>query len=234
MSRRAPEIRGGPVNIAKPLTTDRVVRHYLHAKRIVIESGFASEITWQHSVRVEDVTEVSFLRETAWVVLSSGMRETVIRNVFPRLAIAFHHWQPHMVTADPDAHFKALRIYRHESKIKAVLTAASVAQHLGEEGIRHALTYEPDTLFDSLPYIGPVTRRHLAKNLGAALAKGDRHLARLAAATGRCDVDTLCQEISEWIGDTIPVVDIVLWRWATLHQKACTYLFCDGLPHPQP
>lgn len=234
MSRNVTEIQERLVNVSRPLTTDRVVRHYLHAKRIVIESGFASEITWQHSVRIEDATEVSFLREAAWVVLSSGMRETVIRNIFPRLADVFHAWRPGMVTADPNARTRALHIYHHKSKIEAIVTAAGVAQRLGPEGVRYALAHEPDTLFDALPYIGPVTRRHLAKNLGVALAKPDRHLARLAVAAGRCGVDDLCQEISDWVGDAIHVVDIVLWRWATLHQRMCTYSLCEGLPHPEP
>lgn len=146
-----------------PLTTDHVVRHYLHAKRIVIESGFASEVTWQRSVCIDDVTEATFLRETAWVVLSSGMRETVIRSVFPRLTAAFHDWRPHLVAADADARSRALRTFGHVSKIDAILTAAQVTRDLGSKGIRHALYHNPDALFDALPYIGPVTRRHLAK-----------------------------------------------------------------------
>ena len=221
------------MNASKTLTTDHVVRHYLHAKRIVIESGFAAEVTWQHSVCIADVTEASFLREAAWVVLSAGMRESVIRSIFPRLTILFHEWQPHMITNDPHIRTRALGIYNHKSKIEAILTAASIAQSLGADGLRNALLHEPEALFDALPYIGPVTRRHLAKNLGVALAKPDRHLARLADAAGRGTVDQLCHEISDWTGDSIPVVDIVLWRWATLHQQKCAYPPCDGLPHPQ-
>ena len=69
----------------------------------------------------------------------------------------------------------------------------------------------------ALPYIGPVTWRHLAKNLGARVAKADRHLVRPAAATDRPNVDTLCDEIPGWLGKPVAVVDVVLRR-----GRSCT------------
>jgi hypothetical protein len=86
---------------------------------------------------------------------------------------------------------------------------------LGASGLRRALL-EPEPFLRSLPYIGQVTWRHLAKNLGADVAKADRHLARLAQATGR-SVDALCGEIADWLGEPTAVVGVVLWRWSVLH-----------------
>jgi hypothetical protein len=65
-----------------------------------------------------------------------------------------------------------------------------------------------------MPYIGPVTWRHLAKNVGVAVAKPDRHLVRLSIALGRSSVDELCHEIAELVADPVSVVDVVLWRWS--------------------
>jgi len=42
---------------------------------------------------------------------------------------------------------------------------------------------EPHAFLMSLPYVGAVTWRHLAKNLGLPVAKADRHLVRLAGRT---------------------------------------------------
>jgi hypothetical protein len=231
-------IEGLAVQVTPPvaltsLTTDRIVRHYLHAKRIVIEYGFATEIHWQRSRRVQDITDVDFLRETAWVILSSGMRESVIRGLFPQLTDALHKWHPHMVLADTRARTRALQIFHHERKIEAIFVGARIAHRLSTESLRDALLHEPSALLSSLPYVGPVTIRHLAKNLGVTMAKPDRHLARLAAKAGRADAEELCKEISDWVGDSIPVVDIVLWRWATLHKTMCRDSRCDGLPHPR-
>jgi hypothetical protein len=80
----------------------------------------------------------------------------------------------------------------------------------------------------TLPYVGPVTWRHLAKNLGAPVAKTDRHLVRLAA--GRPSVDVMCDEIGRWLGEPVAVVDIVLWRWSVPHAQDCREPR-DGLPH---
>ena len=65
---------------------------YMTAKERVIQSGFAHEIDWQHNVALESITESSFLREAAWVILSAGMREQVIRDKFPAISTAFRHW----------------------------------------------------------------------------------------------------------------------------------------------
>lgn len=68
------------------------------------------------------------------------------------------------------------------------------------------------------PYIGPITYFHLAKNIGVHVAKPDRHLSRLVKELNISSVQTLCSYIGERTGDTIPVVDIVLWRYATITE----------------
>ena len=73
-------------------------------------------------------------------------------------------------------------------------------------------------MLKSLPYIGPVTCYHLAKNIGLQVAKPDRHLTRLANHTGYNDVQLFCEDISRQTGDSIPAVDIVLWRFASITE----------------
>lgn len=50
---------------------------YLTIKRFVIDAGYASEVDWQADVEFDQTSESDFLREAAWVVLSSGFRECV-------------------------------------------------------------------------------------------------------------------------------------------------------------
>ena len=64
--------------------------------------------------------------------------------------------------------------------------------------------------------MGPVTARHLAKNLGMVLVKPDRHLTRLAAKTGYKTAEGMCHTIAEVVGDSLSVIDIVIWRYATI------------------
>ena len=58
----------------------------------------------------------------------------------------------------------------------------------------------------------------MAKNIGIQVAKPDRHLVRMAKAAGYSDVQLFCRTISQLSGDSIPVVDIVLWRFATIEK----------------
>ena len=63
----------------------------------------------------------------------------------------------------------------------------------------------------SLPWIGDITKYHLAKNLGANVAKPDRWLVRLADAE-KTTVDQLCRRLAIATGDRVATVDVVLWR----------------------
>jgi len=76
-----------------------------------------------------------------------------------------------------------------------------------------AILEDPVLALRCLPYIGEITSYHLAKNLGADVAKPDRHLVRFAASQGFSDVHTLCSAISQVSGDPLRVVDVVLWRF---------------------
>lgn len=64
---------------------------------------------------------------------------------------------------------------------------------------------------ESLPWVGGITKWHLAKNLGADVAKPDRWLVRLADISGET-VANLCERLSRSSGDRIATVDVVLWR----------------------
>ncbi|GMN03051.1 hypothetical protein MTsPCn3_17820 [Erythrobacter sp. MTPC3] len=62
-----------------------------------------------------------------------------------------------------------------------------------------------------MPWIGPITVYHLAKNLGADVAKPDVHLERLARGD-KTTSQTLCRRLSRWTGYRVATIDTVLWR----------------------
>lgn len=64
---------------------------------------------------------------------------------------------------------------------------------------------------ESLPWIGGITKYHLAKNFGADVAKPDVHLKRLADAAG-CTAQALCDRLARETGYRVGTVDVVLWR----------------------
>lgn len=83
----------------------------------------------------------------------------------------------------------------------------SIKSKIGRRGIE---------AISEFPFMGSVTAYHLAKNIGIDVAKPDRHLERMAAIAGRRSAAEMCFEIAQMVGDKVSVVDLVLWRYATL------------------
>lgn len=219
------------VTVTDSLPTHDLVSSYVLAKHEVVHAGYVDEIVWQGSARLADVDTVVFMREAAWVVLSAGMAESVVRARFPLLAGALHDWDPVAIDADERSFERAIEHFGHRRKIAAIVEIASVAARLDRDALHAALAGDTERFLRALPYIGPVTWAHLAKNLGLPLAKADRHLARLAGTYRRGSVAELCEEISAWLGEPVAVVDVVLWRYASLHASRCRRRACNGLPH---
>ena len=196
---------------------------YLDAKRAVIESGYAAEIDWQYDCLTREVSETDFLRESAWVVLSTGMREQVVRKHFPAVSVAFHSWRSAMdIAADADRCFTAgFGAFGHAGKIRAICRIAMTVAEVGFEEVLQGIRELGASYLTRFPYIGPVTSVHLAKNLGENVAKPDRHLVRLAAAVGVGTPAELCESISAGTSEHVAVIDVVLWRYANLNRNYC-------------
>jgi hypothetical protein len=200
-----------------PESCDLLASYYL-AKLAVVGAGFEQEITWQERQSMADITESVFLREAAWVVLSSGMRESVIRRLFPAVESAFGKWQSAGWIVKHRARCKAHaeHAFRHPGKLDALVEISRTVSSRGVASLLEDLRkHGPDSL-RMLPYMGPATSRHLAKNLGIDTAKPDRHLVRVAKATGYGSADSLCEYVASIVGDTVAVVDLVIWRFATI------------------
>jgi hypothetical protein len=194
---------------------------YLDAKAILVRSGFVDEIDWQESRCSADVTERELLSEAAWVVLNSGMRESVVRGLFPRIGVAFYEFRSAslIVLRASACRRKARRVFDHPAKIGAIIEFARMTDQLGMSVLMDRLRAEGPEFLCSLPFFGPATSRHLGKSLGLDIAKPDRHLSRLAKATGFTDAQGLCEALASITGDRVAVIDLVLWRYATIEPN---------------
>jgi hypothetical protein len=153
-------------------------------------------------------------------VLSAGMRESVVRQRFRMLSDAFLAWESALAIskARSTCRRRALVAFNHQSKIRAIIEIAERVAYASFEWVRFRLADGGLEYLRTLPFMGPVTSLHLAKNIGLQVAKPDRHLSRIAKALGVQSVATMCALISEFVTDPIPVVDVVLWRFATIHR----------------
>jgi hypothetical protein len=203
---------------------------YQVAKEFLLAHGYADEIRWQQELRFCEVSEQQFLRESAWVVLAAGMRESIVRKVFSRISHAFHGWHSAAeVVADSAASIrKAKRAFNHARKLQAIADIAEIVNRRGFDAVKSRLESEGPLFLREFPYIGPITCFHLAKNLGVNVVKPDRHLLRVSVACGYLSPGEMCDEISEIVGDAVAVVDLVIWRYATL-DPYCAELFADPL-----
>ena len=201
------------------MNLDRLVTLYLSAKEYVAYSGYDVEIEWQASVELGNVTETVFLQEAAWVVLSAGFRESVVRRCFRSLSRAFLDWESAeaIVTNRGDCEREALAVFGNRRKIDAI---TEIARRVAEEGIEHVkaeIQRKGVAYLQEFPFVGPVTSFHLAKNLGIDVVKPDRHLVRMATLSGHESPFAMCSRVASAVGDSVAVVDLVLWRYATLN-----------------
>lgn len=215
----------------QPLTTRdyHVALAYLSAKTTVLQRGFWPEVRSLAEVTIGEVTETQFLREAAWVVLSAGLSEVVVRRKFDLVSVAFLQWRSaetirfHSVKCVANAmpHFGNLR------KLRAIVEIARLVAVVGFDVFRRNVLADPIGTIENLPFMGPATARHLAKNIGVDVVKPDRHLTRMAAAARFPSPDELCERISAIVGDSISVIDTVLWRYATLDRDYLS-AFAEG------
>jgi len=195
-------------------------RRYVEAKGAVLSAGFGWEILWQQRRDRATLAEPEFLREAAWVILSAGMSESVVRARFARISACFLDWSSATaIAAEADACMAgALQVFAHRRKVQAIAEVARILSRRGFPAIARELAIDAVSALRQFPYIGPVTVFHLAKNLGCGTPKPDRHLSRLAAQLGYPCADALCAEIAAFVGDPPDVVDTVLWRHAAMRR----------------
>jgi hypothetical protein len=185
------------------------------------QDHFPEEVTWQRTIRFEDVTESDFLREAAWVVLCSGFRERTLRMHFNYLSLCFCDWESGAAIAEKAEACRtaALAAFNNARKVDALIQTARRVARDGFITLKRQILRRPIETLQTLPYIGPITVYHLAKNLGLPVAKPDRHLQRLAARLSYPDAHVLCRDIAALTGDSPQVVDLIFWRYLAETQR---------------
>ena len=200
------------------LSADELASIYMDVKEGLLYAGYETEIDWQAELSFEDTTEPTFLKEGAWVIVSTGFRESVVSALFGRLTQAFLCWRSaRAIVSDAErCRERAVAVFAHRRKIDAIVEMSRWVAQCGFEGIREGIEAQGVGYLEQFPYIGPVTSYHLAKNIGMDVVKPDRHLRRMALASGYGSPREMCATIGHVVGDSLRVVDLVLWRYATL------------------
>lgn len=171
-----------------------LIEFYNFAKQEAIKAGFQNEIDFVNKRVFSDMKASNFLQEYVYVVINSGMKNSIAEGIYK---------------AYREIGSKAIG---HLGKRRAIIKAQLHYKYWFRElktcgGTREKLDY-----LETLPWIGPITKYHLARNLGIDVAKPDRHLQRVADHFKYFDVQTMCNTLSIDTGDRAGTVDIIIWR----------------------
>jgi hypothetical protein len=181
-----------------PTFLKELVNFYWTAKEYLSSrSPYKEEVELVTNRRFEEQTMGSFLHQYIFVVLNTGLKSQAADKIMARF-IASHY---------------DLNIIGHSGKRKAIREALASYDNwfLSLKAVDDKLAF-----LETLPFIGPITKFHLARNLGFDVAKPDRHLTRLAARFGFASVSDMCQAIHQETNERIGLIDVILWRISNL------------------
>lgn len=153
------------------------------------------DIAWAEAC-CAPASAVDFASEAIFVICNSGMKNTIAVKIFAK------------VMAAVQGGVSAFAVFGHPGKAKAINTIWRDREALLEGYLSASDKIE---FCASLPWIGNITKYHLAKNFGADVAKPDVHLQRLADREG-VTAQALCERLASDTGYRTATVDVLLWR----------------------
>lgn len=168
------------------------------------EMGFADEdIAWSENAKPPADAE-EFALEAIYVICNSGMKHKVAQGIYNRcrnLLLANRQVQGNILGKSGKAPAIDAIWQKRDYWFRRFISRRTDAERL-------------ECLAD-LPWIGGITKYHLAKNFGVDCVKPDVHLVRLADHY-QTTPDALCSRLAAETGYKKRTIDVLLWR-------ACAY-----------
>ena len=156
--------------------------------------------------------EREFLREYCWVVFASGFSVSILEKRFGKIGKVFRDFEPAAVAGMKPVKVENLPI-RNKSKADGFLKGAKTIHEEGWKNFKARVAAGGSDILTELPYIGDITKDHLAKNIGLEdTAKADVHLVRCAEECS-ATVEELVGFLADEYGMTKHKVDAVLWEY---------------------
>ncbi len=193
---------------------DIAIRMFETAKSYCREN-YPDELAWAKSISPEtfrNLRSKRFLSEYCWVVYASGFKVATVESIFPDLRTAFKNFElaylARMRSLKP-----VLDVFNNKRKANSFLEGSKLIAREGFSAFKKRLKEKGVDVLEQLPGIGPITKYHLAKNIGLVdEAKPDIWLVRAADAC-LSTVEELVAFLSVKYGLSRHTVDVILWRY---------------------
>jgi hypothetical protein len=166
----------------------------------MIAAGWEDDIAWAEDLGPPS-DAIEFAREVIFVICNSGMKNTVARGIFDRVMAAVERGE------------SAGTAFGHKGKAAAIDDVWAARDILLIGFLANRTDDERLAWLATVPWIGHITKYHLAKNFGMQVAKPDVHLQRLAD-TFQTSPQALCEDLAARTGYKIATIDTLLWRGA--------------------
>jgi hypothetical protein len=201
---------------------NRKLAHQLLKKSLAyLRETDQATFEWAHSIgphTFRNLKEKGFLEHYCFVVYASGFKFSVLNEKFSQISGAFKKFDPaslsRMRSLKP-----VLALFNHERKASCFLEGAKKIHSEGFKAFKNRLREEGTEALQSLPGIGPITKDHLAKNIGLAdVAKADIWLERAAKLCGASTVSELTAYLGKHFKLSEHVVDVSIWHFGQSGQ----------------
>lgn len=179
----------------KPPRPHLTVAQFRQLEAVLRARGYDDVIAWSETVKPPTDAR-SFAKEAIYVICNSGMNFVTANGIYWKCLRALRSGQSSATVFGHPGKSKAIdHIWQH----RRVLFAAF---EIAENKLAYCHT---------LPFIGSITKHHLAKNLGLDTIKPDLHLMRLAQAEPVSPM-ALCARLAFQTGYRQSTIDSILWR----------------------
>lgn len=188
--------------------------------------NYSETITRIQNTQFDNISLNFFYREYIWCVYTSGFNAKIVSKIYDNLIEIYQPLFTYAMFLDYDiipsvidrVRIRALEYCNNKRKVDAILAMADILNSVGEdhwESFKKSNLNTPDKL-QQLPFIGPITKFHLARNIGILdVVKPDLHLRRIATRWGFESAEKLCRKIQEQYDLPLGIIDLIFWYSAS-------------------
>ncbi len=196
--------------------------HQLKSEKFFVEALKYEEENWPAELRrIRNLSPDTFRRIDSreffgayvFVVYGAGMNWEVNEKQHPRLKKAFMDCDIKKVSEmEPLA--PVFAVNRNDQKAKSVVKGAEMISEEGFENFKRRVSEQGPDALSRLPGLGPITKDHLARNIGlASVSKNDIWIQRLVSLFEAKTHTELADHLANRFKEKPGTVDVILWRF---------------------